>query len=90
MSRNRDPQLQVGENYICLIWDKTFVNLDVQTLISFSVSDLFNRVIKRIKNNVLRVKVAHNPLYARGTKTVTVEVAKNCLTRNGLVISQTG
>ena len=29
-SRYRDPQLQMGENtYICLIWDKTFVNLYV-------------------------------------------------------------
>ena len=31
VSRYRDPQLQVGENYscICSIWEQTFANFDV-------------------------------------------------------------
>ena len=36
VSRYRDAQPKVAKNnYICLIWDKTFTNLFVQTVISF-------------------------------------------------------
>ena len=40
VSRYRDPQLQVGENYayFFLIWEQTFENFDVQTHISFPIS----------------------------------------------------
>ena len=37
-SHYREPQLQFGENYSYLfIWDQTFVNLDVETVLLITV-----------------------------------------------------
>ena len=40
VSRYRDTQLQVAENYwyLCIICHQTFANIDVQTLISFPIT----------------------------------------------------